>query len=524
MSERRLGRVAGLVSLATLLSRVLGLVREQVFAAMLGASNLADAYIAAFRLPNLLRDLLAEGALSQAFIPSFRAELTQRDPAAAYRLAARVAGNVIVVVGGLVGLAMVFAPGLVASMVGDFDTVPGKVDLTVTLTRVMLPFLLLASLTAIAMGMQQAQERYAAPALSPATFNLVAITVGVGLHASGLPGRGVVIGWALGTVVAGVAQLAVQLPGLWRLGWRPRLGLDLRLRDPAVRRVVRVLAPAILAAAAVQLNVFINTIYASEDPGAVSWLAYAFRFLQLPIGVFGVAIATVSTTRYVDAAARRDDAALARHVTDGLRLVAFLCVPAMVGLIVDAEAVIRLIYQHGRFAPRDTAATSIALDLYVLGLPADAAVKVMAPVCYAVDRTRLAVIASVVAVAGNLIANATLHLRYGYRALALGTAIAAIVNAGILYAGIHRAIVRLPGRELAAHLARVSAAALGMGACAWVTERGLDRAIGHHGLGARALDALAPVVVGAAVYALLAAWLGIAEVRPLIDRLRRRAR
>ena len=522
MSERRLGRVAGLVSLATLLSRVLGLVREQVFAAMLGASTLADAYIAAFRVPNLLRDLLAEGALSQAFVPAFRGELHKGGRAAADRLAARVVGNVIVVVGLLVGAAMLLAPWLVSAMVGDFDAVPGKVDLTVTLTRVMLPFLLIASLTAIAMGMQQAQEQFAAPALSPATFNLVAITIGVGLHASGLPGRGVVIGWALGTVVAGLAQLGLQLASLRGGGWRPRLGLDLRLRDPAVRRVALMMAPAIISAAAVQVNVFINTAFASEDPGAVSWLAYAFRFLQLPIGVFGVAIATVSTTRYVDAVTRHDDAALARHVTDGLRLVAFLCVPAMVGLLVDADAVIRLIYQHGRFAPRDTAATALALELYVIGLPAYAAVKVMAPVCYAADRTRLVVIASLTAVAGNLAINASLHLRYGFRALAVGTAVAAIANAAILYLGIHRAIVRLPHRELAGHLLRVGLAAAIMGGAAWGTKLGLDDVAGHAGLGARALVALGPVVVGALVYAIATTALGIAETRPLLDRLRRR--
>lgn len=522
MSERKLGRVAGLVSLATLLSRVLGLVREQVFAAMLGASNLADAYIAAFRVPNLLRDLLAEGALSQAFVPSFRAELHRGGKDAAERLAARVAGNVIVLIGVLVAIGMVLAPVLVRAMVGDFDAVPGKVQLTVTLARVMLPFLLLASLTAIAMGMQQAQDRFAAPALSPAVFNLVAITIGLGLEASPLSGRGIVVGWALGTVVAGLAQLALQVGGLMQLGWRPRLGLDLALRDPAVRRVARVMAPAIIAAAAVQLNVFINTAFASEDPGAVSWLSYAFRFLQLPIGVFGVAIATVSTTRYADAATRHDDAALARHVTDGLRLVAFLCVPAAVGLVVDAEAVVRLIYQHGRFAPRDTAATALALDLYVVGLPAYAAVKVMAPACYAVDRTRLAVIASVTAVAVNLIVNATLHLRYGYRALALGTAGAAIVNAAILYVGIHRGVVRLPHRELARHLAKVTIAAGVMGAAAWAVRRGLDGLVGHDHLGARAVVALGPVVVGAAVYGAATVALRVDEARPVLDRLRRR--
>jgi putative peptidoglycan lipid II flippase len=524
VTSRRLGRVAALVSVATLVSRVLGLIREQVFAALLGASNLADSYIAAFRIPNLLRDLLAEGALSQALVPAFRSEATRAGPAAAYRLGARVAGNLLVLVGTAVALAMVFAPTLMSALVGEFQAVPGKVALTVTLARIMLPFLIIASVTAVAMGMQQAQDRFAAPALSPATFNIVAIAFGVGLEAANLPGRTVVIGWAFATVVAGLAQLGLQLPSLWRLGWRPRLGLDLRLRDPAVRRVALVMAPAIVAAAAVQLNVFINTAYAAEDPGAVSWLSYAFRFLQLPIGVFGVAIATVSTTRYAAAAADDNRADLARHIVDGLRLVLFLCVPATVGLLVDAEAVIRLIYQHGRFAPRDTDATALALRLYVVGLPAYAAVKVLAPAFYAVDRTRIAVAAAIIAVTANLVANATLHLRYGFRGLALATAAAAVINALILYVGASRRVVRLPHRELAAHIIRVATAAAIMGGAAWAAGRGLDSHFGHDRLLARAITALGPVAVGAVVYALAAAGLGIAELQPLLDRIGHRRR
>jgi len=524
--SRRLGRVAGLVSLAVLLSRLLGLAREQIFAALLGASNLADAYIAAFRVPNLLRDLLAEGALSQSFVPTFRAEQTHHGAAAAYRLANRVAGNIIVVVGLGVAVAIGFAPELVDGLVGEYASVPGKLELTVELTRVMLPFLMLASLSAVAMGMQQAQDRYAAPALAPAMFNVVAITVGVGLHLAGFGAHQVAVGWAIGTLIAGCAQLAIQLPSLWQLGYRPRLGLDLRLRDPAVRRVIVVMLPAILAAAAVQLNVFINTAYASHEPGAVSWLSYAFRFLQLPIGVFGVAIATVSTTRYADAAAHADRAALGRHLVEGLRLVMFLCIPATVGMVVLDGPIIRLIYQHGRFHPRDTAETAAALECYAIGLPAYAAVKVLAPAFYAVGRTRIAVIASVTAVAGNLIANALLHDRYGYQALALGTALAAVLNAVMLYVAFARSIARLPHRELAGHVARVGGATAAMGAAAYGAWRGLDRLAGHDHLGARALTVIVPVVVGGLAYVGGAALLRIAELAPLtakLQRLRRRA-
>ncbi len=521
MSERRLGRVAGLVSLATLLSRLLGLVREQIFAALLGASSLADAYIAAFRVPNLLRDLLAEGALSQAFVPTFRAEHTHHGAAAAYRLANRVAGNLVVVIGLGVAVAILFAPELVEALVGDYAAVPGKLELTTELTRIMLPFLVLASLSAVAMGMQQAQDHFAAPALAPAMFNVVAIGVGIGLHLAGFGAHDVAVGWASGTILAGCAQLAIQLPSLWRLGYRPRLALDLRLRDPAVRRVVVVMLPAVLAAAAVQLNVFINTAFASSEPGAVSWLSYAFRFLQLPIGVFGVAIATVSTTRYADAAAVNDRAALGRHLIEGLRLVMFLCIPAMVGLVALDGEIIRLIYQHGRFHPRDTAETATALECYAIGMPAYAAVKVLAPAFYAVGRTRLAVIASVTAVAGNLIANALLHDRFGYQALALGTALAAVTNSAILYLAFHRSISALPHRELADHIARVVAAALVMGAAAWGAARGLDRLFGHDGLGVRIVTVVGPVAVGALVYVGAAAVLGIAELSPLTARARR---
>jgi putative peptidoglycan lipid II flippase len=282
------------------------------------------------------------------------------------------------------------------------------------------------------------------------------------------------------------------------------------------------MGPAILAGAAVQLNVFINTTFASQDPGAVSWLAYGFRFLQLPIGVFGVAIATVSTTRYADAAAVDDRTALAAHISDGLRLITFLCVPAMIGLIVLGEPIIRMVYQHGRFAPRDTAATAQVLTMYAIGLPAYAAVKILAPACYAVDRTRLAAGAAAVAIAGNLIANFVLHVEHGFQILALSTAIAAIANALILYVGIDRTIARLPHRALASHLLRIAIGAAGMGGVTWACAAFLDGAVGHHGLGARAITALVPIAIGAATYAVLTLALGVREADAIAARLRRR--
>ncbi|MBP9205012.1 MAG: murein biosynthesis integral membrane protein MurJ [Kofleriaceae bacterium] len=523
-APRSLGRAAGLISLATMLSRLLGLVREQLFAALLGASALADAFVAAFRIPNLLRDLFAEGALSAAFVPTFKASLARGGPDAAYRLGNRVAGNLLVVVGTIVLMAALFTPNIVGLLAGEFATVEGKVDVTVTLTRIMLPFLVLVSLAAVAMGMLNAQERYAAPALAPAMFNVVSIVVGMGLYVAGVSPRWVAIGWSVGTLLGGAAQLGIQLPPLWRAGWRPSAALDLRLRDPEVRRVAAVMAPAIVGVAAMQVNVFVGTAFAASEPAAVSWLNYAFRFLQLPIGVFGVAIATVSTTRYATAAAAEDRPAMGAHLVEGLRMVAFLCVPATVGLVVLGEPIIRLIYQRGRFFAHDTAATVAALELYAIGLVAYAAVKVVAPAFYALGRARIAVIASVTAVAGNLVWSALLHPHHGYRILAAGTALAALLNFTVLYVLFHRRVAPIPHAALLGYLARVGAAAAVMAAAVWGTDRVVDGWIGHATTLARLTEVGVPVVVGAVVYAATAAALGVAEVRGVVDRVTRRLR
>lgn len=521
---RKLGVAAGLISLATMLSRLLGLIREQLFAALMGAGVLADAFNVAFRIPNLLRDLFAEGALSAAFVPTFKATLKKEGPDQAYRLGNVIAGNLLVIVGSLVLAGALFAPQIVEAMAGDFAATPGKSELTIELTRIMLPFLALVSLAAVAMGMLNAQEKFAAPALAPALFNVVSICVGLGLWAAGVSGKWVAIGWSVGTLLGGLAQLGIQLPPLWRRGWRPRLGLDLALRDPAVRRVALVMAPAVIGVAAMQLNIFINTMFASSEPGAVSWLNYAFRFLQLPIGVFGVAIGTVSTTRYADASADGDREAMSRHLVEGLRLVAFLTVPATVGLMLLDREIIRLVYEHGRFHAWDTIATAAALDYFAIGLVAYAAVKVIAPAFYAMQMTRIAVTASVVAVAGNVISNVLLHPHYGYRVLALGTALAAILNVTVLYVMFSRRVAKIPHLALFKYLVQIGIAAGVMAGAVYGTWRVLEGVFGHASIGPQLVCALVPVTVGALVYAAACWVLRIEELSHFTGKLGRRLR
>jgi putative peptidoglycan lipid II flippase len=518
----RLARAAGLISVATMLSRVLGLAREQLFAALLGASLYADAFNVAFRIPNLLRDLFAEGALAQAFVPTFKASLKGGGTHSAYALGNRVAGTLLAVIGLIVLIAAILAPFIVEAMAGDFGDIPGKLELTVTLTRVMLPFLAIVSMAAVAMGMLNAQDRYLAPALAPASFNVMSITVGTALYLSGASAQWVAIGWAIGTVLGGLAQLGVQLPSLWRAGFRPRPRTDLGLRDPGVRRVALLMAPAIGGLAAVQINIFVNTMFASSEAGAVSWLNYAFRFLQLPIGVFGVAIATVSTTRYADASALGDRDAVSAHLREGLRLVLFLTVPATLGLLLLGEPIIRLLFERGRFTAFDTQATTAALHYFVVGLCAYAAVKVVAPAFYALDMARIPVLASISAVAGNLILNITLHPLYGYRVLALGTAVAALLNFGILYAMFHRRVHAIHHMDLLIYALRVLAASAIMGAVVWASYRGVVNLMGTSGFGVRLVGALGPVLVGALVYAAACHALRIEELKHYTEKLGRK--
>lgn len=522
--KRVLARAAGLISAATMLSRLLGLVREQLFAALMGASFLADAFVVAFRIPNLLRDLFAEGALAQAFIPTFKADFKDQGRDSAYQLGNRVAGTLLIVIGTIVGIAVLYAPQIVDLLASDFrGDQAGKFALTVALTRIMMPFLIFVSLSAVAMGMLNAQDKYAAPALAPAMFNVASITVGFSIYLGHVQGQWIVIGWSLGTLLGGLLQLGVQLPSLWRCGFRPRPSVDLRLRDPRMRRIGRLMVPAIAGLAAVQINIIVNTIFATSEEGAAAWLNYAFRFLQLPIGVFGVAIATVSTTRYADAAADKNIDEMASHLVDGLRLVAFLTVPSTVGLIVLGEPIIQLIYERGKFTDADTASTAAALQLYATGLVAYSAVKVLAPAFYAMDKARIAVVASICAVAGNLAINIGLHPSYGYRVLAFGTAAAAILNFSVLYVSFHRKISAIPHATLLAYLVRVVVAGAVMGAAVWGTWQGLSCFWpSDTGLPERLALAFVPILVGVLVYALACFALRIEEVSHYARRLRRK--
>jgi len=515
---RSAGQVSGLI----LVSRVLGVVREQVFAALMGAGMHADAYQIGFRIPNLLRDLFAEGALSAAFVPTYARTAREEGREAAQRLASRVLTLLGAIVGVLVILAILLAAPLVTALAPGFEAVPGKRDLTVLLTRIMLPFLFLVSCAAVAMGMLNAEERYAAPALAPAMFNVVAIVVGIALWGLGFSLEQVAIGWAVGTLLGGVAQFLIQVPPLRAQGFRFRA--EWAPGDPGMRQIAALMGPATAGLAAVQINIFVNSIFASQDPGAVSWLNYAFRILYLPIGLFGVAAGTVAATGLARRAADNDMDGLRDTLRRSLRMLAFLTIPASVGLLVLGVPIVRLLFERGRFTAHDTAQTAVALTCYGAGLLAYAAVKVLAPAFYALASPRVPLAASVFAVLTNLVLNLTLYERLGFRSVALGTSLGALVNALVLVVCFEKRIGGLFREGFGRALGLMAAAAALMAPLAFAAAAGLERVVGSDGFAAQAITALPPIGLGVLVYFGASRALGLPETAKLMGALRRKPR
>jgi putative peptidoglycan lipid II flippase len=513
-------RNAGIISLAVMASRVLGLVRDQVFAALFGAGLQYDAFLTAFRIPNLLRDLFAEGALSAAFVTKFTQTLQNKGREAAFRLSDRVATLIIVCIGVISIVAWFYAPAIVGLLAPGFFDVPGKAELTISLTRIMIPFLLLIALAAQAMGMLNAFNVFGLPALASAFFNVGSIIGGLLLGFSLGPVLGLtpIAGMAYGTLVGGFLQVAVQCPSLRRrgVGYRP----DLDLTDPGVRQILRLMGPAIIGTAAVQINVFVNTNFASAiiDPatgavlnGPVSWLSFAFRFMQFPIGVFGVAIATATLPPLSRSTANPNYDEFRQTLTHSLALVFLLCIPSAVGLAVLGRPIVALVFEHGKFTSVDTVQTANALAAYALGLAGYAAVKVLSPAFYALNDARTPMLISLGSIAVNLVMNSLLVGPFGHVGLAFSTSTVALVNFLLLALFMRRRLQRLEGRKLGKTVLRICAASLPMAVTAWLISE-LAGALPLRGLWLHLLQVIGAIGLAAVVFYFCCRWLHIEEL------------
>jgi len=509
-TERSVLRSAGVIGIATMTSRVLGLIRDQVLAYFFGAGDAMDAFRIAFRLPNVLRDLFAEGAMSAALVPTFTRSLTIGGKPAAWRLGSNLINVMVIITGTVVAAAIVFAEPLVNIYAGDYREVPGKLELTIRLARIVFPFLTLVTLAAALMGMLNALHRFFVPALAPAMFNIATILCAVTLvPLASRMGIEPILAIAAGALVGGLGQVMVQWPALRREGFTYHPVVD--LRDPGLREIGRLMVPGVAGLAAVQINLFVNSWLATGlGTGAVSWLDYAFRLMYMPIGLFGISIATASLPGISFHAASNDDAGVRRSVSHGLRMMFMLNIPATAGLLVLATPIVRLIYEHGRFTPIDTAATAAALAFYAPGLVGYSVVKLISPAFYALGNSRIPVIASGVSIGVNILLNVVLLRALGHRGLALGTALAALTNAGILLFLLHDRLRGLDGPRLITTVAKISLASLVMAVGAYQTERALHVVMGDSTL-LQAARVFAAIAVGLVVLAASAQLLRIEE-------------
>lgn len=454
-------------------SRVLGLLRDAMFVALFGANWLTDAYVIAFRIPNLLRDLFAEGALSAAFVPTFSDAFAKDGQERAFQIANRVLTGVLLCTSVLTLLGVVFADQIAHLISDGFRGDASGLAVTALLTRVMMPMLILISVSAVFMGILNSRRRYGAPAYAPALFNLTSILSGVGLYFLGARGETGILVWALATTAAAGVQAVCQLPSLFSLGYRPRLdGSGLR-GDPAVRRIVSTMAPASIGLAAIQVNVFANTHFAAQlAEGTQALMQCAFRLFYLPVGVFGVALAVVTTTRVADDAARGDRQALRERTAEGGRAVWMLALGSAVGLMVLAEPVLTVLFERGMFSLADVRATVPILRAYMLGVLPYSLVKIYAPAFYALGASRLTMMASLIAVAANIVWSVFTFRRLGATGLAFGTTLAAVINCVILRVAFGRLVgpPRTPG--WAGHLGGLIAANVVMGGVAFLLWQG----------------------------------------------------
>ena len=519
--EGGLARAAGIVSLATLVSRVLGLVREQVFAAFFGAGFAVDAFQVAFRIPNLLRDLFAEGAMSAAFVPTLTQVQERQGREAAMRLANLVVNFLLVTVSAVCLLGILFADRLVPWMAPGFGQVPGKLELTTQMTRIMTPFLLLVALAAAVMGVLNTRRIFFVPAIAPTMLNLALIAAGFVLSPL-CPRFGLqpIVGMAFGVLLGGLGQLLIQVPSLHGQGfrWRPMISF----RDPGVLRIVTLMAPAAIGLAATQVNIFVNTFLASMlRQGSVSWLNYAYRLMQLPIGLFGVAIATVTLAEVSRHAARREMPELKRTISFSLRFGLFLTLPATMILMALAHPIVALLYQHGRFGPEDSVQTAQALWGYALGLSAFSAVRVLVPVYYSLGMTRIPVTISFVTIAMNIVLNILLMHPLQHRGLALATSISSVLNFALLFEMLRRKIGPMGGRILARAAGKIFLASLLAAVAAFGVATGLGHAMGSAGLIARFVVVLAGLATASIVYLAATFTFRIEESVPLLAFLAR---
>jgi len=441
---------------ATAFSRVLGLIREQVMAFYFGAGMATDAFVTAFRIPNLLRDMFAEGALSAAFVPVFKEKLVNESNKDAFKLADIVITLILLVVGIIVLLGILAAPAIVYLIANGFTSEPEKFNLTVNMTRIMMAYLLLVSLSALVMGMLNSFGKFGIPALSPALFNIGTVVTVIALyHYMETP----IYTLAIGVIIGGIGQLVIQLPLLLKIGYRFKFCLS--FLDEGLKRVVKLITPIIVGLSAGRINILVSTLIASFlVEGALSYLNYSYRLMHFPLGVFAVAIGTVALPNVSEMVARKEYSKLNKTFTETIGVNFFVIIPSAVFLALMGHQVVELVYQYGAFDLIASENTSLALIHYSYGLVGFAAVRVTVPFYYAFNDSKLPMKVSIFAVIMNLVLYYPLIKLVGFAGLAAATSIAGLINFVLLIYFLPEKGIRVNFSQLGLSVLRILVAAL----------------------------------------------------------------
>lgn len=512
MTEKHHGlvRAAGSMSVMTMLSRIAGYFRDNLQADILGAANSSDAFIIAYRIPNMLRRLLAEGALTSAFVPTFARYMKGDDRRAAWRLAASVLYVLTAILAAIVLLGIAFSPLVVRLLAWGFGSLPDKFDLTVSLNRLMFPYIFFISLAALATGILNSFDVFALTAFTPVLLNLAIIGCALALRRH-FPDPA--YAFAVGVIVGGFLQLAVQIPSLVRLGMSFRMPRPFD-RD-GLREVGRLFLPRLFGVGITQVNLVIDSQFATSlRTGSVSFLYYAIRVTELTLGVFAISLSTVILPTLSRATAESDRARVTETLATAMRLLVFVTVPATVGLILLRVPIIHVLFERGRFTPDDTMFTAGALAFYSLGLLPYAAVNVQAAAFYAHRDTRTPVKVGLLTFFLHLGLNFALRGPMAHNGIALSTSVSALADSALLAwllrrragAYLDRGVLHSTGRTLVASGAMAASLAL---VAAAVDVRAL------HGIVAKVGALGGSIVLGGAVFLLASYLLGGEEVRLL---------
>ena len=467
-SRGKIAKAAGLMSVATFISRILGYVKDMILAVFFGASGLSDTFFAAFRIPNLLRELFAEGSMSSAFIPVLTEYRQKQGEREASRLVNITFTFIIIIVGCVCMLGILFSPAIVSIVAPGFLHAPEKFEMTVMLTRVMFPFLLFISLASLVMGALNTKKVFFIPALAPAMLNITIICIVVAFARSFTePITAVAIGVAAG----GFVQFAFQLPAFFRNGYR--LGFDPEFSHPGLKKMALLLVPATLALAVNQINIIVSNILASYLPdGSITYLYYSMRLIQFPIGIFGVAMGMAVLPALSEHAVKGEINRLREDFSFALRLLFFIAVPSMAGLIALREPIVNLLFQRGKFDYTATIGTADALLFYSIGIWSIVGVRVITSTFYAMQDTKTPVRIALIGVASNLLLSLLLMGPLRHSGLALANSLASGINFILLSWFLRKKLGRIDAGKISRSFLQIVLSSSVMGTVGWIILRG----------------------------------------------------